>query len=473
MADIVLPYDYAPRDYQKPFWNFMEGGGKRYVGVWHRRAGKDRTVFAHVQKAMFTRKGLYWHVLPDAEQGRKIIWNGMTFEGNRFIDLFPKEIVSRKRDDMMLLETSNGSIYQVVGAVGSDGTAKHLRGPNPVGVVFSEMAFYAHPECWEVIRPILNENGGWAIFISTPMGRNWFHDIYERAKLIPGWKCELLTIEDTKRPDGSPVITQEAIEEDRANGASESKIQQEYYCSFDSPFEGAIWGDDMRRIALEGNITDVPYNPRLPVETWLDLGFNDPGAAWFLQYVNNERHFIDYHQQSNWSTLEWARFILNKPYTYSRHIAPWDAGHHNPDTGKVRSEFAAEVGLRYTIARKPANIGDQIEAARAYLRRYKCKFDLVKTRVGVAALSQYRWKRDRSGNPTGEILKTELEHGAAAFRTGVTMDLDPIEAARPRQHTAYSDYDLLQGVEQRSILNYARQQTAMSEESDERAIWWT
>lgn len=475
MTDIVLPYKYRPRSYQRPFWQYMENGGKRYVGAWHRRGGKDHTVFSWTGKQMWERPGLYWHIGPDAEQTRKFVWNNVTGDGTRFIDLIPQQLKKRQRDDHMIIETINGSIYQCLGGVGSDGTAAHLRGPNPFGVIFSEYAFFAHNEAWDIIRPILNENGGWAIFISTPFGHNWFKDLVDRAAKIPGWMVEILTVRDTRRDDGTPVITEASIEEDRLAGMSEAKIQQEYYCSFDSPFEGAIWGDDMRRIQAEGGIRDVPWNPSKPVETWLDLGMNDPGAVWFLQREGNERRFIDYHQVSDWSTIDWARFILNKPYTYSRHIAPWDAGHRNPDTGKIRADFARDLGLRYTIAKKPMDIGDQITAARSFLRRYKCSFDTIKCREGIMAMSQYRWKKDRQGNPTGEVVKDLYEHGAAAFRTGVTMDVDTDELNRPRQVTAFSDYDVLRGVNPRDILiGEQRQAVALDEEGGryERSVWW-
>ena len=36
-----LPHEWAPRDYQIPAWEYLEGGGKRACLVWHRRAGKD------------------------------------------------------------------------------------------------------------------------------------------------------------------------------------------------------------------------------------------------------------------------------------------------------------------------------------------------------------------------------------------------------------------------------------------------
>jgi len=49
---------------------------------------------------------------------------------------------------------ANGSFIQILG---SD-TIDNLRGISPRGIIFSEYAFQ-NPTAWEVMRPILAENG--------------------------------------------------------------------------------------------------------------------------------------------------------------------------------------------------------------------------------------------------------------------------------------------------------------------------
>src|SRR5262245_10054493 len=41
IMEIILPNRWQPRPYQRRLWSYLEGGGKRAVAVWHRRAGKD------------------------------------------------------------------------------------------------------------------------------------------------------------------------------------------------------------------------------------------------------------------------------------------------------------------------------------------------------------------------------------------------------------------------------------------------
>ena len=36
VTKIILPNNWKPRDYQRPMWDFLEKGGKRAIGIWHR-----------------------------------------------------------------------------------------------------------------------------------------------------------------------------------------------------------------------------------------------------------------------------------------------------------------------------------------------------------------------------------------------------------------------------------------------------
>ena len=160
--------NWEPREYQTALWNAMEGGKKRAVAVWHRRAGKDLCSLNWTVTQALQRVGLYWHILPTFKQCRRIVWEGMTRDGRKFLDHWPEDFIVRKRDDEMTLWLANGSQWQGIGA--DEASSDRLVGANPVGVVFSEYAV-GDPRPWDLIRPILAENGGWAMFIYTPRGR--------------------------------------------------------------------------------------------------------------------------------------------------------------------------------------------------------------------------------------------------------------------------------------------------------------
>lgn len=61
-----------------------------------------------------------------------------------------------------------------------------LRGATLSGLVFDEAAI-ARWDAWPTLRPTLSVRQGWAMFISTPKGTNWFYDLYEDAEGLEGW----------------------------------------------------------------------------------------------------------------------------------------------------------------------------------------------------------------------------------------------------------------------------------------------
>ena len=226
MTTIRIPHNFTPRPYQIPLYNCIASGYKRAVAVWHRRAGKDKTLINITAKEALKRTGSYYYFFPSYKQGRKILWDGMDRDGFPFAGHIPQEIREKTNDQEMRIKLKNGSIIQIVGTDDIDA----IVGSNPVGCVFSEYALQK-PQAWEFIRPILAENDGWAIFNSTPRGLNHFHEVFQTALREPDWFSEILSIEDTG------VLTEADIQKERDEGMPEHLIQQEYYCSFTASSE--------------------------------------------------------------------------------------------------------------------------------------------------------------------------------------------------------------------------------------------
>jgi hypothetical protein len=218
MTEIELPYRFEPRFYQCPVMRaLLEEGKKRAVCVWHRRAGKDKTFLNILAiKAMET-MGNYCYYFPTATLGRKALWDNIDARsGMRVVDHLPRELVAKMNDQQMKITLVNGSTIQVLGTETLD-----VVGGNPLGVIFSETAMH-RPDAWDYIRPILVENGGWALFNGTPRGKNWFFRLYDMARQNPEWFCELLTVNETG------ALSAEDIEAERISGMREEMIQQEF-----------------------------------------------------------------------------------------------------------------------------------------------------------------------------------------------------------------------------------------------------
>src|SRR5262245_3183552 len=193
--DISLPAnDWHPRAHQQRLWRYLENGGRRALAVWHRRAGKDECCLHHAAREAWERPGNYWHCMPEFAQGRKAIWTAVnSHTGRRRIDeAFPPAIRESTQEHEMFLRFKNGSTWQVIGSDRYDATV----GSGVAGIVYSEWAL-ANPSAWGYHRPILEENQGWAIFITTPRGRNHAYDMLGYAEKSPDWFSEVLTVRDT------------------------------------------------------------------------------------------------------------------------------------------------------------------------------------------------------------------------------------------------------------------------------------
>ena len=433
MTRVVLPNDWIPRPYQLPCWTYFEGGGKRAVEIWHRRSGKDDVALHLAAVKAHERVGTYWHMLPEAAQARKAIWTAIDpHKGKRRVDIaFPSAIRKTTREQEMAIEFKIGSTWQVVG---SD-NFNSLVGSPPVGVVFSEWAL-ADPRAWAYLRPILAENGGWALFISTPRGRNHAHRMYEAAKTDDAWHAGRLTAHQTGVFEHA-VLETERRELIREYGEviGNALFEQEYLCSFEAPVLGAVYAAELRKADEEERITRVPYDPRYPVYTGWDYGFSDSTVIWFAQIVGREIRIIDYHEGMGAGIDAYMKVLKDKPYTYEAHFGPHDGASGNVGTGKSIAEVASEYGVQFTIVpRMP--VSDGVNAVRMMLPR--CAFDAQKCERGIDALRSYhyKWDDDRkilSATPVHDWSS----HGADGIRTlacGIDENVAPL-TARKREHT--------------------------------------
>lgn len=275
-----------------PLFVEMEGGKKkRGCLVWHRRAGKDKTALNFTITQMMKRVGPYYYFFPTFAQGRKIIWDGIDKDGKRYIDHFPKELIAgRPNNTEMKIFLRNGSLFQIVGTDNFDAVV----GTNPVGCIFSEYALQ-NPEAWNYFRPILLENGGWGLFLYTPRGKNHGWHLYEMARKNPNWYCQLLTIKDTKRDDGTPVINEDDIQAERDEGMPEDLIQQEYYCSFER-----VGGQAFDFSREHHVIKPIPIPHGAPLYMTYDWGYGAPFSVgwWWVDADGRIYRFAEWYGAS-------------------------------------------------------------------------------------------------------------------------------------------------------------------------------
>ena len=418
---VRLPNNWNPRPDQMGLWSYLENGGLRAVEVAHRRWGKDDIALHYAACAGMQRVGNYWHMLPQFNQCRKAIWEAVNPRtGMRRVDeAFPAAIREDTRETDMFIRLVGGATWQLVGSDNYNA----LVGSPPIGVTFSEYAL-SDPQSWAYLSPILEENGGWAIFISTSRGNNHLKRLYDFACAAPGWFGQLLTADDT------PVFTAQRLQEIRREliGAfgeeqGEAMFQQEYYCSFEGAIPGSYYAKQMALARKEGRITSVPWQSGLEVYTFWDLGVDDSMTIWFMQFIGTEKRVIDYYEASGYGLEHYAKVLKSKPYTYGDHYMPHDAEVREMSGGEFansRKDTAEALGIRPVVvvqrARDMQAVMSGIQSARNILSQ--CWFDQTKCWQGIAALEGYRAEYDEEKKVlSNRPLHDHCSHGADAFRT--------------------------------------------------------
>lgn len=357
MTVLDLALEFQPRDYQIPLIQALNSGIKRAVFVAHRRAGKDILAFNWAVLQLLINPGwTCFHILPTYNQAKKVIWDANTNESKRLLDYIPSELIESKNGQEMKIRLKNGSLYQLIGSDNIDS----LVGTNPKIIIFSEYAIQS-PAAWEYLRPILDVNKGYALFISTPRGKNHFYDLMNMAKTNPDWFCQVLSIHDTG------VLNDADIEKIRLEGMSEESIQQEFYCSFNRGVEGSYYGKLIEKARNEGRVCNVPYDPRSPVHTAFDIGFGDSTSITFWQEVGGELRILDFYENHGEGIAHYAKMLQSKPYVYGTHYMPHDAGSGSIQTGRTLQDVAWEVGIKTTILPRETDIQTGIEAVRSLL----------------------------------------------------------------------------------------------------------
>jgi len=435
---ITVPFNWSPRPYQLPLWNYLHKDGKvikkkRAACIWHRRAGKDLFGINVCAEQALIRPGLYWHLFPTYSQGRKIAWEGFTKEGRPFLDHFPPPLIEAKNDTEMRLKINTHRGYSVYQVVGTD-SVDRLVGANPVGCIFSEYSLQ-DPAAWHLIQPILAENDGWAIFIYTPRGHNHGYDLLEMARDEKDWFAQVLSVTETK------AVSEEKIQNARKSGMPEELIQQEFYCSFDAPLVGAYYSKQMSWLQAEGRICHVPWEPRLEVHTAWDLGMDDSMTIWFYQLDGyGQVRVIDYYENSGEGIAHYINHLKKQEYAYARHKAPHDIEVRELGTGKSRLEVARGLGIRFDVVKRQ-EVQDGIEAVRNLLPR--CWFDKEKCKRGIEALKQYRKEFDEKRQVFREQpIHDWSSHGADSFRTLAVGTKDVRRDKKPPQEQALNDYSI-------------------------------
>jgi hypothetical protein len=401
-------------------------GVDRFFLPWHRRGGKDTFALDFAREEMLKRPGSYWHLFPFHVQAKRAIWKGIDARGGvRFIDrAFPKHMRSGENDTEMSLSIKGPKGEASWQMLGSDNYDRMV-GSNPIGIIFSEWAL-CDPAAWDYIRPILIENGGWALFITTFRGRNHAWRMYQTVKELENWYTELLTIDDTYRLDGSPIVSKADVQKEIAAGMKPALVQQEFYCDPDAATDGAIFSRQHTRLAALLPSLYTP-NSRIIRVAWGMANEGISAIAFQDTTILGVHNFLE----SNFTDCVQAITRRHPDKRFIHHAA-------NPDTalfseldghGVVKAQISADEHMRQGRVAAALNVCTAVGAARE---------SLVDFAMSYAPFREQTVQRAEGFNTEEE---EKLVQPAMCEALAVVQSAFPFSRAIPRAPMDYSQYD--------------------------------
>jgi hypothetical protein len=369
--------------------------------VTHRRFGKSVLAINHLIKAAMTstkERPRYAYIGPTFTQAKAVIFDYL----QHFSQPIPDAVVNHSE---LRVDYPNGSQVRLFGADNPDS----LRGLYLDGCVLDEFGLMRGNVFSEVLRPLLADRQGWALFQGTPNGKNQFYDVVQRAQREPGWFCALYKASQTG------ILSPDELE-DAKRSMSEDEYAQEFECSFEASVKGAIFAREVAQARVDGRITRVPYDPALPVDTDWDLGVGDATSIWFSQSLRSrEVRLVDYYEATGQGLAHYKAILDRKPYTYGEMWGPHDISVREFGSGNARIDTARQLGINFRITPKVEHLEDGIHSARMLFPR--CWFDADKCAAGIEALQHYRWDTNQRIKEFTHIpVHDWASHGADAFR---------------------------------------------------------
>jgi len=391
-----LDLGYRPRDPQLKIHEAVDDYRFNVV-VAHRRMGKTVSAINQlIHSALNCDKpnARFAYIAPTYTQAKRIAFD------------YLKEYTRPLQASVNVAELRVDFFDKRISLYGAD-NYDSLRGIYLDGVVIDEIGD-VQPALWnEVIRPALADRKGWALFIGTPKGANFFKDLRDQAeRKEDGWNLLEFKASDTK------IIDQEELDA-AFKAMGEDKFLQEFECSFAAPVEGAYYGSMVNDLYAQNRVVEIPYDGIAKTYTAWDLGVGDSTAIWVVQVVGQEVRLIDFLENHGVGLDYYVNWIRDNGYTQAEHLLPHDVQVRELGTGKSRKEMLEEAGLQVTVVAKLA-VDDGIQAVRRMLPR--CWFD-IKTKQGLDALRSYRREYDEKRDVFfDKPVHDWCSHAADAFR---------------------------------------------------------
>jgi phage terminase large subunit len=265
-------------------------------------------------------------------------------------------------------------------------------------------------EIWVTFNPELDTDDTWTRFVVTVPPESIVIDINWRDN---PWFTRILNMERLHSKRTEDRETYEHIWEGKPR----------------TVLAGAIYAKQVLSMVKGHRFRPVPYDPRLPVHTIWDMGWNDQNTVICVQKLRNEVMIIDYLEASFLGLSDWVKVLDKLPYAWGTDWLPWDGNITSRQTKKTDKQILKLLG-RKTVKHLPK----QSNAAKLRITSSRSMFPRVYMdntpgdayEVGeievirgagrlMECMKRYRRNVPSTTDEPTTPLHDEFSHGADAF----------------------------------------------------------
>jgi hypothetical protein len=368
-----------------------------------RRFGKTFLALVELCRAAWGAGRTVWYVAPTYRQAKRIAWKQLK-------QLTRPYWASKPNETDLSIELTAGGTIALRGADNRDA----LRGNGLDFLVLDEFASMA-PEAWtEVLRPMLSDRQGGALFIGTPQGFNHFYDLYTNTQSWPDWAAFHFSTEE-----GGNVSAEEL------QAAQREMDERTYRQEFQATFENLGVGRAYWAFERQSNVQALEFHNGQPLFWSLDFNVNPMCAVVGQVMQDGTVHVLDeiVLEDSNTPAACEAFLARVQKWTLNAPQPLWlygDATGDNRHSSASRTDwqivqdFLRGYGWQFRVSqnvpRENPSVKDRTNCVNSSFRNQLGQHRLLihpRCRELIRDLEQVGWKMDAHGNASAELDKSD------------------------------------------------------------------
>ena len=357
----------------QPQLNIFDDPARFRVAVCGRRFGKSFLAIWEIARAARQPNQRVLYIAPSYRQAKSIIFDPLIEQ------LTKRNTVKRVIQSELSITLINGSKIELRSADAADS----MRGLSGSFAVLDEVAFMDKTVWTDVVRPLLSDQEGGALFITTPQGQNWVYDLYLQGETLDDWSSYQYTT-----LDGGQVSAEEV--EAAKRDLDDNTFRTEYLADFTSTSRLIYYAFDKKENirAFDGEIKQI----------WVGADFNiDPVSAVIATPRGNTLHVFDEIVMYNSNTHELAEEIRNRYGVVTIYPDPAGAARKTSSRGKSDHDILREFGHMVKSPRSHSKVKDRNAVVNSMLKNAAGERKLFvdpKCKKLIESLAKHQYKSD-------------------------------------------------------------------------------